>query len=101
MAFSRLDTQIPPMGKQLLAALLWWLATSYFLEFGAGMYGISHGFGPILGFVIVGAFMAIGARGTILAKLQPAGPRLPPRRIARIPGTQTPVDGRRVVSPKG
>ena len=93
-------TDFPQMGKQLLAALLWWLATSYVLEFGAGMYGISHGFGPILGFVIVGAFVAIGARGTIAARLQPAGPRLPPRRIARIPEPQAPVDGRRVVSPR-
>jgi hypothetical protein len=89
------------MGKQLVAGLFWWLATSYFLEFGAGMYGVPHGFGPILGFVIVGGFMAIGARGTILARLQPAAPQLPPRRIARIPGTDTPAAGRRAVNPNG
>lgn len=89
------------MGKQLFAGLLWWLATSYFLEFGAGMYGFAHGFGPLLGFLIVGAFMGIGARGAIRARLQPAAPRLPTRRIAKIPGTEVPAHGRRAISAKG
>jgi len=86
------------MGKQIVTGVLWWLATSYFLEFGAGMYGIAHGFGPIVGFLIVGGFMAIGARATNTANLRPAAPRLPPRRIARIPETPAPGNGRRAVS---
>ena len=83
------------MGKPLLAGLFWWLATSYALEFAAGMYGISHGFGPLLGFLIVGTLMVLGARGTIWAKAPPH------RRIARIPDPRPLVDGRRAVSPNG
>ena len=79
------------MAKRIVAGLFWFLAVSYFWQFGNAMYGLPAGLGSIFALAIA-LFMSVDPLGMLWK-------RSPARRIARIPESTTPADGKRASLP--
>ena len=74
------------MYKRILAGVFWFLATAYFFQFAGAMFGYPPAMGTLFS-LGVALFMSVDPLG-VLWKRQPT------RRIARIPDSAVPADGK-------
>jgi hypothetical protein len=74
------------MGKRILAGVFWFLAVGYFFQFAGAIFGYPPAIGTVFA-LGVAVFVSVDPLG-MLWKRQPT------RRIARIPESAVPADGK-------